>query len=224
MNLLWCHNNVGERVGRRRKGDLPFLGGRWRKEPWVWISTFQRTSVHARLNRKVRAHPTWAFSLGPLLMSCFSLYPPHTPELWLVFLWSTGLCSPMMAPTTWGLHLNKRFIERPAPKVDVLRAGPINHKWSTSDTAVMVKAGLCGRGRLGRWGSKDWKEEAFFYFVELFLIIRDYSFKNFQYHKRRSWNLYLLYQTGTWNYFTSLYFGFSSEKWIPGKNNLTCKN
>lgn len=159
--------------GESERGrDLPFLVEDGEREPWVEFLPFKEL-VHARLNRKVLCPSLpWASLSGPLLMSCFSPYIlPYTLGFDLC-LWSTGLCSPMMAPTMGPAHSINAYWKTKLPKVDVLENGPINHKWSTSDTAVMVKAGLCGRGRLEDEAAKIEKKEAFSYFVELFLIIR----------------------------------------------------
>lgn len=114
--------------------------------------------------------PTLSFPLRAFAYELLlPLYPPHTLGFDLCFCDPLDCVLPWWHPP-WGLHTTNAFIERPSFLLWMsLRTGPINHKWSTSDTAVMVKAGLCGRGRLGRWGSKDWKERSIFLLVELFL-------------------------------------------------------
>lgn len=142
----------GKGEGRAKRGRFAFP--RWKMEKGALSLNFylSRTSVHARLNRKGIAHLPELSSPGPLLMSCFSPYipSPHS-ELWLVFLWSTGLCSPMMAPTIG--HLNASLKDQ-ASQVDVLKQDShkpqVVHIWHT---AVMVESRVM-------WKREDLEDEA----------------------------------------------------------------
>lgn len=165
----------GGRVGESERGDLPFPGGRWRKgSPEFEFLPFKEVlCMPSWIGRFVPSLP-WAFlSQGLCLWVASPLISSPHSGLWLVLLWSTGLCSPMMAPTMGPAHSINSSLKDQASQGGCPENGShkpqVVHIWHSSN----------GEGRVV-WKRKTWKDEAakiekkeaFSYFVELFLIIR----------------------------------------------------